>query len=166
MIRLTVVGGSILSGIALILLGIAIFAGGMYFYRRAANLRAIMPGTIRWGSGLLLVQGFLKYLGALLAISGHPVTQGPLEATFFELALGTTDVVFAAGLYNRKRWAWMGALGAQGIGAAVAIFVEWPALSSILALTVYPLVVLVLLSGRSARSWVALSSATLNSEPS
>ena len=160
------VGGSTLSGIALILLGVAILAGGMYFYRRAANLRASMPGTIRWGSGLLLVQGFLKYLGVLLAVSGHAVTQGPLEVMFFELALGTADVVFATGLYNRKRWAWMGALGAQGIGAAVAIFLEWPALSSVLASTIYPLVVVVLLSGRSARSWVALGSATLNSEPS
>ena len=165
MIALTV-GGSILSGLALILLGIAILAGGMYFYRRAANLRAIMPGTVRWGSGLLLVQGFLKCVGVLLAASGHPVTQGPVEVTFLELALGTADVVFAAGLYKRKRWAWMGALAAQGIGASVAIFVEWPALSSVLAATIYPLVVVVLLSARSARSWVALSSATLNSEPS
>src|SRR5437868_1874054 len=81
LMRLTVVGGSILSGLALILLGIAILAGGMYFYRRAANLRAIMPATITWGSGLLLVQGFLKYVGVLLAVSGHPVTQGPVEVT-------------------------------------------------------------------------------------
>ena len=101
MIELTV-GGSILSGLALILLGIAILAGGMYFYRRAANLRAIMPGTVRWGSGLLLVQGFLKCVGVLLAASGHPVTQGPVEVTFFELALGTADAFSRRGYISES----------------------------------------------------------------
>jgi hypothetical protein len=43
----------------------------MYFYRRAANLRAGMPGTIKWGTGLLVVQGFLIYLAVLLAVGGQ-----------------------------------------------------------------------------------------------
>jgi hypothetical protein len=94
------------------------------------------------------------------------VTQGPLEVTLFELALATADIGFGLGLYNRKRWALMGALVAQGIGAAVARFIGWPSVSSIMGSTIYTLVVVVLLSRQSARSWVASDSATLNSEPS
>jgi hypothetical protein len=81
------------------------------------------PGTITWGAGIMVVQGLLIYGLEVLTLAGAAITQGGVEYAFFDLLRATAEIVCGIGLYRRKRWAWVGAISVQAVGAAYGLLV-------------------------------------------